>query len=67
MPPEFAELAAYNARVADGIAHDQEHAARMADLQAQFNAWNEWQMRKEGFRPEELTGGGTVWVKGPAA
>ena len=37
MPPEFRELAEYNARVADGAAHDPAYAARMADLQAQFD------------------------------
>lgn len=70
MPVEFRELAVYNARVGDGEAFPSEYAAEMADLQKQFNAWNEWQMRRDGFRPaqeipglESLTG--SAWVRGP--
>jgi hypothetical protein len=63
MPAEFEELAAYNANAGKGVACTPEYAARMADLQAQFDAWNEWQMLREGFRPVELPSGGTAWIK----
>lgn len=70
MPDEFKELAAYNGRVGEGAVFPPEYVAAMAELQKQFDAWNEWQLRREGFRPageisglEALVG---LWIQGPA-
>lgn len=38
-PARFEELAGYNTRKYNGIAHDPEYVARMAVLQAGFDAW----------------------------
>jgi hypothetical protein len=61
MPDEFRELAAYNARVGDGIVHTAEYAARMAVLQARYKEWDENDMRMRGFVQLECG----AWVSGP--
>jgi hypothetical protein len=38
MDPKFEPLSRYNGEVARGIAHTPEWSARMAELQAEFNA-----------------------------
>jgi hypothetical protein len=65
MPERFNELAGYNSRLSEGIVHEPRYVARMAALQADFNAWNEDQLRREGFVPLEDAPG--TWVKGPGA
>lgn len=39
MPDKFHELARYNTEKSHGLAHRPEHAARMAELQREFNAY----------------------------
>jgi hypothetical protein len=49
MPLRFNELADYNARVWKGVAHTPEYAARMAQLQAEFDEWNRADMVRAGY------------------
>lgn len=39
MPKMFDELADYNSRVANGVVHEVDYSARMAQLQNKFNLW----------------------------
>ena len=39
MPDQFKDLAAYNARVAQGIVHEPAYVAHMAQLQWEFEEW----------------------------
>ena len=52
MPLEFDELARYNRRCAQGIAHAPEYMARMHDLQQRYNEW-----RRLKLIPEEEKAG----------
>lgn len=40
MPARFEALAAYNARVSQGVVHQPAYVERMAALQAEFDEWN---------------------------
>ena len=69
MPVEFEGLAVYNAQAGDGAVFPPEYVTEMAGLQKQFDAWNEWQLRRAGFRPAREVPGldasaGSAWVRG---
>jgi hypothetical protein len=49
MPARFNELAAYNTRVSQGIAHTTEYTARMAALQAEFDQWSREANERDGI------------------
>jgi hypothetical protein len=53
MPQQFNELADYNSRVWKGIQHTPEYMARMAELQAEFDAWSHQRMLDEGWAERE--------------
>jgi L-amino acid N-acyltransferase YncA len=63
-PPEFNRLAIYNSHVANGTAEDRyspDDIAEMAELQVEFDAWREWQLRRQGFKPSEDFPG--YWIR----
>ena len=60
MPSRFNELADYNGECYRGIPHTAGHAARMAQLQQEFDAWNRRRLIDEGW--QELPSGAWVHV-----